>query len=172
MKKLYLFITICLIASFSSFAQYKYGIGARVGLETSLGIDFKQYLDNRVYGELIGTSRWGGYSGTALFAFSQSINKSTLHSTALYWFLGGGVHVGRYDGRQYVKDLHDQSNYHYNNTGDIVYAFGVDVVVGLEYEFRAPFSIALEARPYYTIVNPSPDYFDAALTLRYVFGKR
>jgi len=151
------------------YAQYKTGIGGRIGLGSSYGLNFKNFFTDRISLEAMAFTRWEGYCFAGLIEMNQSFNKSTLHTTNLGWFIGAGAHLGNYPGNSYKMD----ANNFYNHSGDNIMAIGVDAILGIEYEFyHAPISLSLDVKPNYSFINPTPDILDVDFTIRYVWGRR
>lgn len=169
MKKVGLFFTLVFIFSLTTFqplnAQYGTGIGLRAGWASGLSV--KHFIIETNALEFLATSRWDGFILTCLYEWQNEIKVSTLHTTQLSWYIGFGAHIGTFKAGGKYKDP-DHESY-----DDDVIAVGIDAIIGLEYEFiQVPFSVSLDLKPNYSFTNPTNDFLDGALTIRYVLGRR
>jgi hypothetical protein len=136
---------------------YNGALGVRLGIYP--GISYKYFISPVSAFELLGQTKFDGIIGTLLYeAHFQAFNAPRLH-----WILGFGGHVASYragkienpDGETYNED---------------VITLGVDGIFGLEYVFRtAPLTLGVDVKPFFDLVNPGPNFFDAAVTIRYTF---
>lgn len=141
------------------------GVGLRIG-GLSSGISAKYFFrDDLAVEGILGTS-FGrrGFQFTALFEQHMPITKIE----GLYWFFGGGGHVGAYKGRYY----YDRSNKHFQKSYDKTLAtVGIDGIIGLDYKIaELPLSVGVDFKPF---LDANQDgfflYGDGALTIRYTF---
>ena len=137
--------------------QYKDALGVRIGIYP--GVSYKHFFSNVTAFELLAQAKHKGVIGTLLY----QAHWQAFGSERLRWILGFGGHVGSFgageledpDGEPYEKD---------------VITLGVDAILGVEYFFEdAPLTFGLDLKPFADLVNPGPDFFDAALTIRYAF---
>jgi hypothetical protein len=136
---------------------YNSALGVRLGLYP--GISFKTFISPVSAFELLGQTKFDGLIGTLLYqAHFQALGTPRLH-----WILGLGGHVASYPG----GNLENPDGDVYNED---VTTIGIDGIFGLEYVFRtAPLTLGIDVKPFFDLVNPGPNYFDAAVTIRYAF---
>ncbi|MFP4059043.1 MAG: hypothetical protein ACLFUC_01000 [Bacteroidales bacterium] len=160
MKK-YIFVLAFAFVFTSVFSQkheYIDALGLRGGL--SSGITYKHFIDKTRALEGIITTRWHGFSITGLFEF-HDIAFETAH---LYWYYGGGAHVGFYDGYKNTPWL---------NSGESAVLLGVDGIIGIEYNIQEiPVNISLDWKPAINFTGGAGIFPDEiALSIRYTFPK-
>jgi len=167
MKKIILVavVTLGLSVSVLKAQDYHNALGLRAGFPS--GITFKHFFSGDAALEIIAGRSWGyrGYMLTGLY----EKHKQAFNVDGLYWFYGGGVHVGSFDG-YYYNYGHRNKNYYYGRYYDRVLAIGIDGIVGIEYKISdAPFTIGLDLKPSFDIVPFGYGDIDGALTVRYTF---
>lgn len=151
-------------------AQYATGVGLRVG-KFATGLDVKHFFDQY---QTIGIEFFGGYTQEAnsgylakLFLVKQiPIHDSRLQVPLKYIF-GVGAHAG-YFKDPYFTIKEGRAVYYPENS----FSFGIDGTFGLEYNTRKlPFTIGVDATPYYTFFNPGPAWIDFGVTIHYIVSK-
>jgi hypothetical protein len=140
MKRSSLFFLSLILASTSVLAQYNYAIGFRTGGTT--GISVKKILNQSSIEGIAGF--WSdGLSITTLYEKQQGTPGK------LNWIYGAGVHA-----TFYADNLRDNAfpAWYADHPGDIddgAVGFGVDVMAGLEFFFRAiPLAFSFEIKPF------------------------
>lgn len=162
-------------------AQYSTGVGLRAG-KFANGIDVNYFLsvENQTGLEFYGgytREAYGGFFGKLFFFKQATIKKSNIPFPFRYLFrqsrmqiplklvYGFGVHAGYFEKRYYTIQHGDIFRYG-NNTMSV----GADVTCGLEYSTRKlPFSLGIDFTPYYSFINPGPEWLDMGVTARYIF---
>ena len=159
MKKLLL---ILLMSSTSLlYAQdYTTSLGVRIGGWEN-GVTLKHMLGDGGALEAILSSRYRGYNIAGLYEIQNEIPDVD----GLYWYVGGGAHVGQYNSRYYTV---------YNTTTNRNYTvIGIDGILGVEYVFEDyPFNVSLDWKPVFNLINAGnyPFWGDSgALSVRYIF---
>ncbi len=164
MKKLYIiFFTIILSTNLYS-QEYKYGFGARLGFSNGLSAKAFVYADESKYMAVEGIIgvRFGGYNFTGLFQVQKEFHIAGMRYATLYYYAGFGGHLGSYD-----PILYERAHL-LPYSGANILSVGADGVAGLEYVFADfPVTVGIDFRPYIDLINPSVNFFDAGLTLRY-----
>jgi hypothetical protein len=156
MKKIFLTVTItfCLLV-FTNAQDYKTGIGLRAG--PYIGFTVKQFLNEKSAIEALVSTRWKGIEFTGLY----EIHFSAFKVDRLNWFLGGGGHIGFYNG--------DNTDW---GTAETSYInAGIDGIIGLEYSFSEfPVSLSIDWKPALNLTGDTGFWVDnAALSIRYIF---
>lgn len=181
------FTALLLVATCSVFsgencqAQYSTGVGLRAGKFAS-GIDIKHFIsvEKQVGFEFYGgytREAHGGYLGKLFFVKQASINKSNIPFPLRYIFrqsrlqiplkfvYGAGIHVSYFEKQYYSIQRGEVVRY-----GDNTMSMGVDAMCGLEYNTRKlPFSFGIDVTPFYSFINPGPEWIDLGVNVRYVF---
>jgi len=155
MKKLLILVSLFCLATLSQAQDYNTGIGLRGGPESGLSI--KHFISGNTAIEGLFASRWDGLNITGLY----EIHAQAFNEPGLNWYYGFGGHIGFWDGNHSHWD-HDDSNHT---------VFGVDGILGLEYNFREiPINLSLDWKPALNIFG-DPDFWgdNGALSIRYVF---
>jgi len=155
MKKITLVLFLSLFFIIVSSAQdYKTGIGIRSGWGS--GLTLKHFLGEQTAFEGILNSQWRGFSITGLF----EVHKNAFNTDRLYWYYGGGGHIGFWNGR--YNSRFDSGN----NT-----IIGVDGILGLEYNFDfIPINLSLDWKPALNLVGVSGFWGDGGgFSIRYIF---
>lgn len=167
MKKIILITLATLVLSVPVIKaqDYKNALGLRAGFPS--GITFKHFFSGDAALEIIAGRSWG-YRGFILTGLYEK-HKQAFNVSGLYWFYGGGAHIGSFDG-YYYNYGHRNKNYYYGYYYDRVLAIGIDGILGIEYKISdAPFTIGLDLKPSFDIVPFGYGDIDGALTVRYTF---
>jgi Zn-dependent M28 family amino/carboxypeptidase len=161
----FLFALLFLFVTFPALSQgprgdhdlYSSALGVRLGVYP--GISYKQFISPVSAFELLVQTKFEGVIGTVLYeAHFQALRARRLH-----WILGFGGHVANYpagklenpDGEVYDEDVR---------------TIGIDGIFGIEYVFQtAPLTLGFDVKPFFDLVNPGPNFFDTAVTIRYRF---
>jgi hypothetical protein len=153
--------------------DYKIGIGARFG-KLNTGVTFKEiFRDDQSIGmELqLSYAKQSNTSGYTLkgFLLDQLGFKVPYIQLPLDFIFGAGLQVGYFpkDGDySYFKKVNGQAEFYGKN----VVTGGVAANIGLEYDLRraAPFTIGIDAIPFYDFLTPGIENFDFAVNIRYV----
>ena len=156
MKKSFIILSVILLFSNCglTFGQlYNTGIGARLGFFN--GLTVKHFIQEGQALEGILATRWNGFILTGLYEYQRQFPDVN----NLEWFVGGGVHIGAWDADRY------------RNNDNISSAFGVDLIIGIEYTFdEFPFSASLDWKPAFNLVGDNRLWGDGlALSIRYTF---
>ncbi len=137
--------------------MYKTGIGVRLGVYP--GFSFKYFASPVSALELIGQSKFNGVIGTVLY----EAHFKPFNAKRFSWILGMGGHLARYP----AGKLKDPDGQIYENA---VTTVGIDGIFGFEYVFEtAPLTLGLDIKPFFDMINPGPNFFDAAATIRFAF---
>jgi hypothetical protein len=172
MKKIFTLVSILISLLLAQVAlvqaQYTTAVGARVGKFAS-GVDVKHFLDangNTGFEIMAGITREakGGYIAKGYFIRQLPIMNSMLRIPIDIVF-GIGAHASYYK-YDYYRIVEGQPDYYKDQT----IAAGMDVMVGLEYDTRkVPFTIGIDVNPYYSLLNPGPEWIDFGITARLKF---
>jgi hypothetical protein len=158
MKKWLIFVVMLSGISFTSFAQmYDSSVGVRLGPEN--GVTFKHFVNDNNAVEVIASLRWRGVNVTGLY----EVHKLAFDIDGLFWYFGGGAHVGVWGAS---SPWHDASS---TNNGN--FAAGIDGVIGFEYTFREyPINIGIDWKPAINLIGNFHPWVDgSALSVRYIF---
>ena len=139
------------------FAQqsYKTGVGLRGGYPS--GITIKHFVTKRTAMEGILSVGWGYYGITGLYQIHQPIPDLPDFT----WYYGIGGHL--------AASQSDKQTPWASGSGGEMY-IGVDGVIGAEFVFPdAPISISLDVLPILNIIEDPGVWFNAGLSVRYVF---
>jgi hypothetical protein len=171
MKNLCLIICAVIIAVLiarSANAQYAVAIGPQIG-KFSSGINVKYFFDTNantgieIFGGYTREAK-GGYMGRLMLVKQLPIFDSKLQIPVDMIF-GAGVHTS-YFNKDYFKIREGDPVYY----GKSTVAIGIGGQFGLEYDSRKiPFTVGVQAIPFFSCVNPGPEWLDIALVLRYKF---
>ena len=166
-RKVFTIVSV-LIISFSSNTlsaeEYETGIGIRLGGVTQ-GVSVKHFLSTN--SALEGILSFGRHS----FLITGLYEKQTAISGAegLYWFYGGGAHIGFYRDSYYYYYYKKHGPYYYEKYKSTT-VVGIDLILGMEYKFqKAPITLGLDIKPAFDFLNEFPGYVDGALTARFAF---
>jgi hypothetical protein len=153
-KIIVLIVLLFLGLSTNASAQYRTGIGARLGFFN--GFTIKHFLNDQNALEGIVSTRWNGFVITGLYEWQKPFPDVP----NLDWFIGGGAHIGFWGEGYY--------NWEENQSHTII---GADFIIGLEYTFKdVPISLSLDWKPAFNFIGYSNWWGDgAALSVRYTF---
>jgi hypothetical protein len=143
--------------------HYQNAFGVRLG--NQFGLTGKKAIGNGDFLEGILSTHFDkkGIVGTLLYEW----HRNAFEARNLYWFYGGGVHVGYYQYKNYYDSDKDPTQA--GKDGNFVEA-GVDAIIGLEYGFTAtPISLCVDAKPFVNLVGGDTGGIDGALSIRYTF---
>jgi hypothetical protein len=158
--------------------DYKNALGLRGSYGP--GITFKHFIKETAALEFIVSPFY--YNGLNV-TFLYEKHAYAFNTTVIRWFYGGGLHAGvaRPDYRDYDHFYPGKynPNYYYNHGYDPAYDysrpifnFGIDGIIGLEYKpTEIPFTFGIDIKPFIDLAYFYPSYFDAAISVRYVFAK-
>lgn len=135
---------------------YHSSVGLRAGLST--GITLKHFLATSDAIEGILATRWGGFNITGLY----ERHGRAFDTDNLYYFYGGGAHLGVWRGKRSHPWFTDDDTYT---------VIGIDGIIGLEYVFQEiPFNISIDWKPGINLVGYTGFWGDElALSFRYTF---
>lgn len=160
MKKIILTFSLAIAGLFSFGQDYTTSLGVRIGGWEN-GITVKHFLGEGAALEGILSSRWRGYNITGLYEMQSAIDDVD----GLFWYVGGGAHVGFFDDRYY--------NGWGTSSGRTYTVIGVDGILGVEYIFADyPFNVSLDWKPAINLVGSGNSFFwgdNGALSIRYIF---
>ena len=143
--------------------HYQTAVGVRLG--NQFGITGKKFVRDGDMVEAIISSHVNrkGVVGTLLYEW----HRNAFEARNLYWFYGGGAHVGYYQYKNYYKSDSDPDKA--SKSGNFVEA-GADAIIGLEYGFNMmPITISADVKPFVNLVGGNPGGLDAAISIRYAF---
>ena len=137
--------------------DYKAGIGFRLG--PSAGISVKYFLNEKAAIDGIFSSRWHGSILHGLYEIHQDV----FSTNNFNFYYGGGAHIGFWN-------LDGEYHPWFDGTGSHS-VFGIDGVVGLEYNFdEIPFGMSIDWKPMLNITDYTGFWMDdIGLTIRYTF---
>lgn len=162
MKKIIVVTSLVLTGLFSFGQGYTTSLGVRLGGWEN-GLTVKHFLGEGTALEGIFASRWQGFNITGLYEIQSEIGEVD----GLYWYIGGGGHIGFFDGAYYGG----RWNKNYNRSNYTV--IGVDGILGLEYVIPdVPLNISLDWKPAINLVGHDGSIFwgdNGALSVRYIF---
>lgn len=152
--------------------SYKTAIGIRAGGQS--GITIKHFVKSKHAIEGIISTGWfyRSFRFTGLYEFHKSFSEIK----GLDWFAGIGGHIGSYPGKYYgYYGYHDggyydkHGNWHPTGYRANYLALGIDVILGLEYEFEEiPFTIGIDVKPFVDLFGGAGGFLDGALSFRYI----
>ena len=138
--------------------NYKNAIGVRGGYAS--GITFKHFFSESEAFEAILHTRYSGFLFTGLYEKHQQ----AFNTQNLYWFYGAGAHVGTFGSNSRFRDRNGDPY------GNDVTTFGIDGILGLEYQIKEiPFTISVDLKPHFGIINPGRNFWGGGLSIRYAF---
>jgi len=158
MKKIVFAFALFLITTVAAQAQgYTTGIGFRGGF--SQGLTVKHFIGRHTAVEGLLSTRWRGFHLTGLY----EIHANAFETPGLYWYYGGGGHVGIWGGYADHPWFHEDTNNYA--------VLGIDGILGLEYNIDAiPFNISVDWKPGINIIGHSGFWLSqGALSVRYIF---
>jgi|SRR5688572_3999486 len=142
--------------------HYQNAFGIRLG--NQFGLTAKRYLWDGDMVEAILSSHIDkkGIVGTVLYEW----HRNAFEGRNLYWFYGGGPHVGYYQYKNYYEEGDPENTSDKKNFVE----FGVDAIIGLEYGFQnTPLTLSLDVKPFLSSAKGNTGGIDGALSVRYVF---
>ena len=161
MKKICILIIFMSLPYYGLFGQkhdYVDALGLRGGLAT--GITYKHFLNKTNAIEGILTTRWQGFSATGLY----EIHDVAFETANLFWYYGGGAHLGFYD---------NYMNTPWLDKDESAVLTGIDGIIGIEYNIREiPVNISVDWKPAINFTGSRAVFPDEiALSIRYMFEK-
>lgn len=155
-------IAVFLLLTTATIAGSAQNIDKAIGLRMSPlpGITFQMFQSKSTAIELLFQRAYGGYQVTGLY----ELHNPAFDVPHLYWYVGGGAHVGTYFWGNSARWNRD-----YDGPGQFV--LGVDGILGLEYQFMdVPFMISVDWKPGFNLIGPGTFlHDDGAVSLRYTF---
>lgn len=154
MKKFFFVPVLFLMLNVNSANSQEYidAIGIRGGLD--IGLNYKHFLTDTKSFEGILSTRYRGIKLTGLY----EIQATAFDQKGLYWYYGGGAHLGYYQ-------KYDGSKISENENTTVL---GIDGILGLEYTiYDIPLSISLDWKPALNITGPLFWGDDVAISLRF-----
>lgn len=152
---------------------YKTGFGVRVGGDG--GLTIKHFIKSNRAIEGILSRSWG-YGGARLTGLYE-VQKSIKDFKRVSWYYGIGAHVafynaGYYGYRPYNGGYYDnKGKWHSTSYKNNYSSFGVDAILGLEYQFlEIPFTLGIDIKPYFDFTETNNRFWDAAISIRYVLN--
>ena len=172
MKKTIVLISFCMFIYSASAQLYISGIGIRAGkfntgittkyffiADNNSGMQFDAYYTNIAS---------GGYTLKGFYV-KQVPFKIPIIQIPLDFIFGGGLHAGYfpYEKQGYYRRSRKDANYYSKS----VVSVGVDATIQIEYQVKkiAPFTIGIDAVPYFEFINQGPEFIDFGVSIRYVF---
>ncbi len=157
MKRIAFLVMVGLISMLNLNAQeYQTALGVRGGFYNGLSIKHFVSSANAVEG-VIATH----YRGLMIAGMYQ-MHAPAFEAPGLYWYYGGGAHLGFYD-RNY-------SPWYNNETGNFS-VLGLMGVVGLEYKIEEiPITIGVDVAPAFNIIGHTGFWINSGIALRYTFN--
>ena len=153
-KGLLAIILIIYIGVLANAQEYKTGIGIRAGI--SSGMTIKHFFSHKTALEGLLTTRWQGFDITGLY----EIHDRAFDVKHLNWYIGGGAHLGFYNGNYVGWGL----------TGTAYTIIGIDGILGIEYTFsELPVNIGIDWKPALNLIGYSGLWSEGGISLRYVF---
>jgi hypothetical protein len=148
----FIFILVCSLTA----QDYRTGLGIRGGV--SNGLTVKHFISDTNALEGLLTTRWNGFLFTGLY----EVHAKAFGITGLYWYYGGGAHIGAWN------------HYYRTNRLDNYSVIGIDGILGMEYNItEIPFNISIDYKPGINLMGKPLGMSDeVALSIRYVFGNR
>ncbi len=172
MKKIILLIVLCFSFMVGYSQLYISGIGIRAGkFNTGITSKFFFYADNNTgmqFDAYYTNIASGGYTVKAFF-IKQVPFKIPIIQLPLDFIFGGGAHAGYFPFEQqgFYKRSKNDADYYSKS----VVSVGVDASIQIEYQVKkiAPFTIGIDAVPYFEFINQGPEFLDFGVSVRYVF---
>ena len=138
MKKSFIYAIAIISLTISSQAfSYNTALGLRFG--PGIGFSIKHFTRSDVALEGIVHSLWHGFAMTGLY----EVHARAFNVQGLYWYYGGGGHIGFWDG-------HYDPYWHHDRTA---FALGIDGIIGMEYNIpEIPINLSLDFKPAFNII--------------------
>lgn len=177
MKKLLLFTSIIMLATFSYAQSYGSGVGIKSlspggGPYGGIGVNFKTNIGG---GSALDMTFGGGshhLAGQLLYEWQRE----TGWTPGLDWYIGIGGTLGIWS-KSYYYDWDDDDYYKYkykNHKYQSGFFLGVDAVIGLDFNLEPntgiPIGLSLEAGPSAGLVNSGGFGINSALAIRYIIN--
>ncbi len=168
LKNIFLVVFISFVVLFETSAQsYTFSLGGRGGFAN--GLTAKYFIGENKAIEGIFTRRYRGYTFTAIYEMHKNLKTENLT-----WFYGLGGHIASYSS-YYYYGYNRFNTYTYKNHvykgyySEPISVLGIDAIIGLEYRFKEiPFTIGIDAKPFFDLVGGGDNYVDAAASIRYI----
>jgi hypothetical protein len=156
MKKVAFLALVVILSSFSLNAQeYRTAFGVRGGFYN--GLSLKRFVTNNDAIEAVVATHYRGL----LISGMYQIHTLAFDVPGLYWYYGGGAHLGFYNQRDVP--------WFQNQTGNIT-TLGVLGVVGIEYKIdEIPITIGFDVTPALNIIGHTGPWINAGIVIRYTF---
>jgi len=156
MRKIIVVALFSIISFVSVNAQdYQTAFGVRGGFYSGLSLKHFISESNAIEGVLA-----THYRGLLLAGMYQK-HVQAFDVAGLYWYYGGGAHLGFYD-RRY-------SPWYSNQSGNLS-TLGVMGVFGIEYKIEdVPVTVGVDITPAFDIIGHTQFWINSGLTLRYTF---
>lgn len=177
MRKILIFTSIIMLATFSHAQSYGSGIGVKAlspggGPFGGAGINYKVFIGGGSALDITvgGASRH--LTGQLLYEWQ----KETGWTSGLDWYIGLGGTLGIWSSNYYydVDDDYWKHNKYYKQKYKSGFFLGADLVVGLDFNLEpntgVPIGISLEAGPSVGIVNSGGFGWNSALAVRYIIN--
>jgi hypothetical protein len=146
-------LVVCIVG-FAEAQEYKTALGIRAGF--SSGLTIKHFKNHNAAFEGLLTTRWEGFDFTGLY----EIHNQAFDVDHLYWYYGGGAHIGFYNG----------NNVTWGRAGAGYTVIGIDGILGIEYTFsEIPVNLGIDWKPAINFVGYSGFWSEGAISARYVF---
>lgn len=154
MKKILTLLCLMAVAKLASAQEYKTAIGLRGGSPS--GLTVKHFLhDNKALEGLLAFH----YRGLEIAGLYE-VYAPAFGVGGLYWYYGGGGHIGSYKG---------SSNKRLDRM-DTFIAVGADGIVGLEYVIpEIPINFSIDLKPTLNVVGFVGFRFEGGISARYYF---
>lgn len=177
MKKIFLVFLLLSLTMTVSARRYYTGIGLRAG-RFDFGATFKHFYntDNATglqFDAFYGI--FGSYGYTVKGYYLKQIPfKIPIIQIPLDLVLGAGLHVSYFPAANDNGYHNKAGKYYVDDKGfpKSVLVAGVDATVQLEYRIpikKVPFTIGIDANPFFEFYHPGPEWIDFGVALRYVF---
>jgi hypothetical protein len=161
MKIKALLITVLLSGLFSTgkAQDYETAVGVRLGFAQSLSIKHFVGSDLAIEG-LLGRYYYGGFN---LAILGELHREQAFGADGLWWYYGGGGHLGSYGWTNNNPRWKDQ----YNGNRLVI---GLDGILGLEYNIKEiPFNVSLDFKPTFDLIGWQGYGNGGAFSIRYIF---
>lgn len=159
---------VLILTAFTASAEYTTSVGARAG-KFAHGLVVKHFINaNANTGfEVLGAWTKEGNDGYTIRAFM--LKQLPIFDSKLQipvdFIIGFGIHTARFEENYY--DVVDGGADYYDKK---TFAAGVGATLQLEYDSeRVPFTIGIDANPFYNVVNPGPEWLDLGVSVRWKF---
>lgn len=154
-------ITLLLFLSGASFTSlqaqpYQTGLGLRGPLGN--GITLKGFISEKSALEGIMAFRYGGFNFTGLY----EIHQNAFDVDNLFWFYGGGGHIGTWENAPWWDDRNSRTA-----------VIGLDGILGIEYTFEdIPITASVDFKPAFNLVGDTGFWPDGGgISVRYLLNR-